>query len=208
MASTSVVFQDSDKSSFSQDSRGQIRVREGRAFYSQAPLDCPNLDGRAPKTQTISHTLMVDKNEGMHTSAAHSCSCAGTHTAWTSPCEDAAVVWYAMLIAVLVCISRENPQLWRSWALRHGRCKRAPHFHFQEKKLWNSQHVSLHSPLENHSAAHCAASSNLGGNRGKPRDINAPFLMFAPFLKKRKRLQLVYMLHSFSKEQPNFSALG
>lgn len=74
MASTSVVFQDSDKSSFSQDSRGQIRVREGRAFYSQAPLDCPNLDGRAPKTQTISHTLMVDTKEGMHTSAAHSCS--------------------------------------------------------------------------------------------------------------------------------------
>lgn len=39
-------------------------------------------------------------------------------------------------------------QLWRSWALRHGRCKRAPHFHFQEKKLWNSQRVSLHSLLE------------------------------------------------------------
>lgn len=113
MASTSAVFQDSDKSSFSQDSRGQIWVREGRAFYSQAPLDCPNLDRRAPKTQTISHALPVDKKkkEGMRTSSAHSCSCAGTHTAWTSPCEDAAVVWYAMLIAVLVCISRENPQL-------------------------------------------------------------------------------------------------
>lgn len=30
-------------------------------------------------------------------------------TVWTCAWEAAAVVWYAMLIAVLVCLSRENP---------------------------------------------------------------------------------------------------
>lgn len=44
---------------------------EGQAFYSEAPLDCPNLDGR--------EKTLIPK-------------CAHAHTAWTSPCEDAAVV--------------------------------------------------------------------------------------------------------------------
>lgn len=129
--STSGVFQESDKSSKLQSRLPWPDVgEEGQAFYSQAPLDCPNLDRRALRHK-LSHKLSY-LNGHAH-KCAHTPSCTSTHTAWTSPCEDAAVVWYAMLIAVLVCLSRENPQLWRSWALRHGRCKRAPHFHFQEK---------------------------------------------------------------------------
>lgn len=155
MVSTSGVFQELDKSS-------KLQSRLPWPDVMKAALNCPNLDRRAlsllppryysccVKRHKWSHILSY-LNRHAHSCA---CTCTGTRTVWTSPCEAAAVVWYAMLIAVLVCLSRENPQLWRSWALRHGRCKRAPHFHFQEKScetastspyiaFWKPQYCTL-----------------------------------------------------------------
>lgn len=60
--------------------------QEGRVFHSEAPLTVPILE-----EDTKSH---------IHSEARRLLSC--THTVWTFPCEDAAVVWYSMLIAVLV----------------------------------------------------------------------------------------------------------
>lgn len=117
---------------------------EGQAFYSRAPSDGPNLDGRALRHK-LSHTLSdLNRHAHIHT---HPLMHEYPHSVDLSLWRCCSGLICHANCCLGVPLQGESPALeelsFASWSLQESTS-----FPLPREKLWNSQHVFLHSLLE------------------------------------------------------------